>query len=99
MKCSDCKYAIFEDVGYSNYTVEGSNFTCSKGNHPDGTFDRFYNAAKELSYAEKCNKFKIGEAIIIKVEKDNLDKLSQSQKAIYYNYKKEKEREKDYYGY
>ena len=32
--CNQCKYAIMQDFGYSNYTVEGTTFYCFLKKHP-----------------------------------------------------------------
>jgi hypothetical protein len=60
--CTMCINALLEDNGYSNYTVEGTDFSCKLNLHPDGTFDRFYNDDGRLKFAEKCISFVEGEA-------------------------------------
>lgn len=32
--CTNCKFGYTRDVGYSNYTVEGTNFDCYKDYNP-----------------------------------------------------------------
>ena len=49
--CEGCKFGCLFDFGYSNYTVEGTEFFCAKSLHPDGHFDRFYGEDKRLEYA------------------------------------------------
>jgi hypothetical protein len=44
-KCDDCKYAVIEDYGYSNYTVEGTTVSCGK--RVFEPFDNFYGEAPE----------------------------------------------------
>lgn len=61
-KCTDCVHALQEETGYSNYTVEGCNFTCKLGKHPNGTFDRFYGEELALRLAERCPDFVEGES-------------------------------------
>lgn len=58
--CSNCRYEWLEDTGYSNYTVEGTTFTCLKGAHPDGTFDRFYGDLPAYGYAKECPTYLLG---------------------------------------
>jgi hypothetical protein len=31
MKCTDCKYCVEQDEGYSNWTVEGTEIDCLLG--------------------------------------------------------------------
>jgi len=56
-KCSNCDYAICEDHGYSNYTVEGTTVYCSLNLHPESGFDRWYGEDARDKYAEHCNMF------------------------------------------
>lgn len=85
--CNDCKFGIFKDHGYSNYTVEGTNFTCALKKHPDVTtpegFDRFYGEDARLNYANECPEFFVGDSIHIYVEEDNEADLTSEQKEIY----------------
>ena len=81
--CSGCKFAVFIDEGYSNYTVEGTEFFCGKNVHPDGHFDRWYGKDKRLEFAQNCPKFEGGLPIEMDVEKDNISNLSIEQLAIY----------------
>jgi hypothetical protein len=71
-KCTDCKYCVQEDYGYSNYTVEGTNADCLLGEHPDMPVDRFYGEEPELQYAEKCDRFIAGEGPGIDVDREAL---------------------------
>ena len=77
--CNDCKLAIFEDHGYSNYTVEGTYFYCGKFLNPNGKFDRFYGLEEKLRYAEQCPSFEEGDSIHLCVEEsvDDLEKEQQ----------------------
>ena len=79
--CSNCKYAIFQEEGYSNYTVEGCVFTCALGKHPDGSFDRWYGEDKRLNYV--CDSHSVGDPIEMDVECENLDGLTPEQRRIY----------------
>ena len=54
-----------QDFGYSNYTVEGTEFVCLKRVHPDGDFDRFYGENPRLKHAEKCSYFIKGDGLDI----------------------------------
>lgn len=80
--CANCRFAIFEDHGYSNWTVEGTDFSCAKRVHPDGTFDQFYGEDVRLQYAERCPGFELGDAICLDVDGEQVESLSDDQKAI-----------------
>ena len=69
--CSGCAFALFEDYGYSNYTVEGTTFTCMLNKHPEGSFDRFYGEDEKLLYADECPDFTEGDAIDLDVDGEN----------------------------
>lgn len=85
--CDDCKFAILEDFGYSNYTVEGTNFSCALALHPDKRFDHWYGEDARLEHAEKCVGFQEGTPINMDVEGDDYNTLTQEQKHIYDNRK------------
>jgi hypothetical protein len=81
--CSSCRFAIFEDTGYSNWTVMGTDFSCAKRLHPDGIFDEFYGEDVRLQYADRCEGFEAGESIHMDVDGEEFEALSDDQKAIY----------------
>lgn len=81
--CEDCKFCILEDTGYSNYTVEGTDFNCAKKLHPDGVFDRFYGEEDKMKFAQKCSEFEKGNKIEIDVEGENIGNFTPEQKQIY----------------
>ena len=81
--CNDCKFACFLDFGYSNYTVEGTNFVCSKNLHPQGTFDRFYGEDKRLNFASQCAGYQAGEPVYMDVDCEDLPNLTDEQRQIY----------------
>lgn len=70
-RCDDCLFAVFKDEGYSNYTVENTDFYCAKKLHPDGKFDRFYGEDKRLEFAENCSGFVAGPPVEVDVDGDN----------------------------
>lgn len=70
MKCTDCKYCLQEDYGYSNYTVEGTTVSCLLGKHPYSSFDRFYGEEPKLDFATDCAWFKLGNGVCIDVDRD-----------------------------
>ena len=88
MDCNDCKYAVFEDHGYSNWTVEGTDFSCARGLHPEGTFDRFYGDDPRLAFGATCSGFSKGDCLDIDVERDALDDLSPEQQVIWDMYQR-----------
>lgn len=81
--CNNYKYAIFQDYGYSNYTVEGTEFACAKKHHPDAPFDRWYGGDIRLRFAKTCPCFSKGEPIELDVEGEGFATLSDEQKRIY----------------
>lgn len=81
--CNECKFAVFEDNGYSNWTVEGTDFSCAKRLHPAGTFDRFYAEARALEHAEKCAGFEAGEPVRIDVDGDEVASLTDEERAVW----------------
>lgn len=81
--CDECRFAVNEDNGYSNWTVEGTEFSCAKKLHPNGTFDRFYGANPKLDYAEKCQGFEAGEGIDMDVECDGVADLTPEKKIVW----------------
>jgi hypothetical protein len=83
MNCNECKFAVLEDFGYSNYTTEGTNFRCGIDKHPNGQFDNFYGEAKELNYASDCPFFTAGNAIIIDCECEAVAELNEEERSIY----------------
>lgn len=81
--CSECRWAVFEDFGYSNYTVEGTNFSCMKSLHPAGTFDRFYGEDERLEFADKCDGFNAGEPVEIDCDRESLTNPSDPLSSAY----------------
>ena len=83
--CTDCKFAIFQDTGYSTYTVEGTDFYCAKRLHPKDGFDRFYGHDDRLDFAAECAGFEHGEPVRRDVDHDDYDwsELTQEQRDIW----------------
>lgn len=69
MKCTDCKYYIEEDYGYSNYTVEGNTSDCLLGLNPGLPKDSFYGEEPSLWFAEKCSSFSAGDGVFVDCER------------------------------
>lgn len=86
MSCLECQFAIFQDEGYSNYTVENTAFLCVKKLHPDGSFDRFYGKDEKLNFGDKCVGKVVGEPIEMDVEQENIADLTESQKSVWAMY-------------
>lgn len=59
-----------QDYGYSNYTVEGTEFFCAIKKHPADGFDRWYGDDKRLAFAAGCDMFREGEPIGLDVDGD-----------------------------
>ena len=81
-KCTECKFGIIRDQGYSNYTVEGNTFNCAKGLHPAAPYDNFYGQTKENYQAEVCTGYGHGENFQIDVEEEVLNDLTPEQEEI-----------------
>jgi hypothetical protein len=81
--CSNCKFCIYQDVGYSNYTVEGTDVYCAKELHPNDGFDRFYERANEMKFAEQCTGYEFGDPVKMDVEKEDYSSLSDDEKVVW----------------
>ena len=81
ISCNDCEFAAFMDYGWSNWTVEGTNFLCMKGAHPDGEFDRWYGEDGRLEFAALCEQFAAGQPFYLDVDQQTLDEATPAQKA------------------
>lgn len=68
--CGGCRFALYEDHGYSNWTVEGTTFHCLKRAHPADGFDRWYGEDKRLGYAEECGSFTVGAPVEVDVDRE-----------------------------
>lgn len=68
MKCDECKYCVKRELGYSNWTVEGTSIDCLLNNNPDFPTDNFYGEEPALLFAENCGSFCEGECVDIDVE-------------------------------
>lgn len=61
-KCSKCKFFCSEDFGYSNYTVEGTTYSCLKKQFED-------SEDSDVKFAdESCQKFEKGEPWYLDVD-------------------------------
>ena len=83
-ECTNCKFAIFQDTGWSNYTTEGTEFYCAKHAHPDPGFDVFYETDPRLKYAAECKEFEAGVHPHLDVDGEWADEpgVTDEQKAI-----------------
>lgn len=58
--CSDCKFCAYQDFGYSNYTVEGTNIHCLLNKFEP--YEAGYpNEYKKLGVATYCDSFNKGQ--------------------------------------
>lgn len=69
-KCTDCRFCVETDYGYSNYSTEGTEVYCLLGLNPKLPEDRFYGEEPTLLYATKCDKFTPGDHPHLDVEHD-----------------------------
>ena len=74
--CTDCAYAVMDDFGYSNYTVEGTTFYCGLKLHPEDGFDRWYGEDKRLGFADECKDYKKGDCVWIDVDAESVNSES-----------------------
>ncbi len=81
--CMNCRFAVHEDFGYSNYTVEGTTFHCAKKLHPDGEFDEFYGGDKRLNYAAECAGFEEGAGVSMDVDHEGEADLTPAEKEVW----------------
>jgi hypothetical protein len=80
--CTECKYAIMEDEGYSNYTVEGRYFSCAKALHPDGGFDAWYGTDDRFNYGAECPGFVFGMPVFLEVEWEDAELTDEEQAVV-----------------
>jgi|ERR1035437_27739 hypothetical protein len=57
--CSDCKFCVYQDYGYSNYTVEGTNIYCLAGKFDD--VEDSYDGNDLFGQATDCEFYNQGE--------------------------------------
>lgn len=81
--CMNCRFACHIDFGYSNYTVEGTTFSCAKKLHPDGEFDEFYGEDKRLKHGADCQGFEAGEGVWMDVDGENEADLTPAQREVW----------------
>lgn len=84
--CTECIYAVLVDCGYSNYTVEGTDFHCAKKLHPDAPFDVWYGEEEKLKLAETCSEFVEGRPVKMDVEHSDERTLDPLQMKIWEMY-------------
>jgi hypothetical protein len=87
MDCRDCKFCVFADNGYSNYTVEGTDVLCGSENYMVRknfvTFDYYYGKAPTgFEQGENCVGFVEGEPISLDVDGEKYPQLPAYQKEI-----------------
>jgi len=70
-KCTECKYCIEQDYGYSNWTVEGTDVDCLLHKNSEFPKDKFYGEEPELLFAEKCDSFSAGDHPEIDCDQEN----------------------------
>ena len=72
--CTECKFGKIQDVGYSDWTVEGSNFFCRLDNNPGmqhggHSYEKGEDHDREpYTFAEECEDYKEGTPIHYSVE-------------------------------
>ena len=81
--CLNCEHGVIIENGYSNYTVEGSDFYCSLEKHPQDGFDLWYGEDARLRFASNCEKFSEGDNMNLDVERQDIDELNDAAKALF----------------
>lgn len=67
--CSDCQFCVFQDHGYSNYTVEGTNIYCLVNKFEE--YGSSYNEDYVMGRATDCDHFNEGDSWSLDVDGDN----------------------------
>lgn len=67
-KCTECSYCKLIDVGYSDYTTEGTTQSCMIDRHPEGSWDRWYGEDWRNHWANWCEYYKEGSPYHLSVE-------------------------------
>lgn len=82
--CMNCKFALHEDFGYSNYTTEGTTFHCLKNLHPEKEgFDEFYGEDKRMDFAKDCAGYSRGDGVDVDCDRENLASYSEKLSSAY----------------
>lgn len=81
--CNDCRFAIFADYGYSNWTTEGTEFFCAKSAHPEDGFDRWFGEDKRLWFGAECPEFVLGDPVEMDVDREELASLTPEQREVW----------------
>ena len=70
--CQDCIHYFTRDIGYSNYTVEGTDVYCELKLHGDNEgFDHWYGENKHLQRAETCPSYEEGTGVHLDVDEED----------------------------
>lgn len=81
MQCDNCRYCVYRDYGYSNYTVEGTSKECGRGIHEP--FDNFYKRAPEYQVIpDPCPSWSSGEPLRLDVDGEVWESLTEEEKEI-----------------
>ena len=79
LRCTDCRYCLGQDNGYSNFTVEGTEYECLLGMGVEFPVDEWGDGGLKLESAENCNKFSEGNYVWVDVERGDGDLENYSQ--------------------
>ena len=78
--CDNCRWEILLDYGYSNYTVEGTLFSCAIQLHPSGSFDHWYGEDTRLDHGSDCEGYDYGKPVHLDVEKEHITTMTNEQR-------------------
>lgn len=62
--CNECAYAVLKDIGYSNWTVEGTNLICTLAKRKRTSYERY----EDIPAPHDCDAYKPGIPIKSDVE-------------------------------
>lgn len=62
--CDNCIFGLYKDVGWSDFTVEGTDFYCRLGNRPSISAEKY----EVVDKPDDCNEFREGVPTKLSVE-------------------------------
>lgn len=70
-KCSDCRYCIMLEYGYSNWTVEGITVDCLIEKNASMPTDHWYGETPALNVAESCSDYTEGNGVEVDCDRES----------------------------
>jgi hypothetical protein len=69
--CTECKFLVLTDEGYSNWTVENTTAICLHNANPKFPCDSYYGRAPEHKFAAQCEHYAFGTPVHFDVDRDD----------------------------